>query len=56
MKKYTDKKKADAVEYCVEDLVLLSTRDLKWQMVERQSEKLTKQFVELYKVKRIVLS
>ena len=54
MKKYADRKRADAIEYRVEDLVLLSTKDLKWQMAGRQSEKLTAQFVGPYKVKRIV--
>jgi len=36
--------------------VLLSTKDLKWQIVERRSEKLTEQFVGPYKVKRIILT
>jgi len=33
MRQYADRKRGEAVEYKVEDLVLLSTRDLKWQMV-----------------------
>ena len=33
MRQYTDRKRGEAVEYKVGDLVLLSTRDLKWQMV-----------------------
>jgi len=33
IKKYADRKRADAVEYWVGDLMLLSTKDLKWQMV-----------------------
>ena len=36
--------------------MLLNTRDLKWQMKGRRSEKLTKRFVGPYKVKGIVLS
>ena len=32
MKKYADKHKSEAVEYKTGDLVLLSTKDLKWQM------------------------
>ena len=36
--------------------MLLSTKDLKWQMKERRSEKLTKCFVGPYKVKGIVSS
>ena len=54
MKKYTDKKQEEAEKYKIEDLVLLSTKDLKWQIVGRKSEKLTEQFVEPYRVKRII--
>jgi len=35
---------------------LLSTKDLKWQMKERQLEKLTEYFMELYRIKEIILS
>ena len=38
------------------DLVLLSTKDLKWQMKRRRLEKLTEYFVGPYKVKGIVSS
>ena len=38
------------------DLVLLSMKDLKWQMKERRSEKLTERFVGPYKVKGVVSS
>jgi len=34
--------------------VLLSTKDLKYQMKRRHLEKLTKRFVDSYKVKRII--
>ena len=37
------------------DLVLLSTKDLKYQMVGRRTEKLTERFIRPYKVKSIVL-
>jgi len=37
MKKYTDKKRSDVEEYKVGDLVMLSTKDLKYQMVGRRS-------------------
>jgi len=40
-KKYADRKKSEAEEYCIEDWVLLSTKDLKFQMVGRRMEKLT---------------
>jgi len=43
-------------EYRVEDLVLLSMKDLKWQIKGRRSEKLTECFVGPYKVKGIVSS
>ena len=54
IKKYADRKRAEVKEYKVGDLVMLSTRDLKYQMVRRRMEKLTKRFVGPYKVKRIV--
>ena len=56
MKKYTDKKRAEVNKYKVEDLVMLSTKDLKYQMVGRRIEKLTERFVDPYKIKKIVLS
>ena len=43
-------------EYRVGDLVLLSTKDLKYQMVGRQTEKFTECFVEPYKVKAVISS
>jgi len=54
MKKYADKKRSDVDEYKVGDLVMLSTKDLKYQMVGRRMEKLTERFVGPYKVKKIV--
>jgi len=56
MKKYADKKRLDVEKYKVGDLVILSTKDLKYQMIGRRTEKLTKRFVGPYKVKKIVLS
>ena len=56
MRRYTDRKRREAVEYKVGDLVLLSTRDLKWQMVGRSLEKLVKWFVGPYKIKAIIFS
>jgi len=56
MRKYTDRKRSDVDEYKVEDLVMLSTKDLKYQMVGRRMEKLTERFVGPYKVKKIILS
>ena len=56
IKKFTDKKRRKEEEYRVGDLVLLSTKDLEWQMKGRRSEKLTECFVGPYKVKGIVSS
>ena len=56
MKKYADKHRSEAAEYKVGDLVLLSTKDLEWQMKGRRSEKLTERFVGPYKVKAIISS
>jgi len=56
MKRFGDRKQGKGEEYKVGDLVLLNTRDLKWQIKERRSEKLTKCFVGPYKVKGIVSS
>jgi len=41
IKKYTDRKRVEVDDYKVGDLVMLSTKDLKYQMVRRRTEKLT---------------
>jgi len=56
MKKFADRKCREEKEYKVRDLVLSSTKDLKWQIKGRRSEKLMKCFVGPYKVKEIVSS
>ena len=56
MRQYADRKRKKAVEYKIGDLVLLSTKDLKWQMVRQSSEKLVEQFVGPYKIKAIISS
>jgi len=56
MKKYADKKREEVNKYKVGDLVMLSTKDLKYQMVRRRTEKLTERFVGLYKIKKIISS
>ena len=40
MKKYADRKREEVKEYKVGDLVMLSTKDLKYQMIGRRTEKL----------------
>ena len=52
MKKYMDKNKKEVVEYKVEDRVLLSTKDLIWQMKNKKIKKLIEKFVKLYKIKK----
>jgi len=54
MRKYADRKRSDSDEYKVGDLVMISTKDLKYQMVGRRTEKLTERFVGPYRVKEIV--
>jgi len=56
MKKFANRRRREKEEYRVEDLVLLSTKDLKWQIKGRRSEKLTERFVGPYKIKGIVSS
>ena len=54
MRKYADRKRSKPKKYRVGDWVLLSTKDLKFQMQGKHSEKLTEQFIGSYKVKRII--
>jgi len=56
MKKFANRRRGKGEEYKVGDLVLLSMKDLKWQMKGRRSEKLIERFVGPYKVKGIVSS
>jgi len=54
MRKYADRKRREGIEFKAGDLVLLSTKELKWHMKSRRLEKLTEQFVGPYKVKNII--
>jgi len=54
IKKYADRKRAEVNKYKVGDLVMLSTKDLKYQMVRRRTEKLTERFIGPYKIQKIV--
>jgi len=56
MKKYADRKREEVDDYKVGDLMMLSTKDLKYQMVGRRTEKLTERFVGPYKIKKIISS
>ena len=48
IKKFVDRKQSKGEKYKVKNLVLLSTKDLKQQIKERQLEKLTECFVGPY--------
>jgi len=54
MKRQADRHREEVEEYKVGDMVLLSTRDLKWQMIRRRTDKLTERFVGPYRVKGII--
>jgi len=54
MRKYADRKRGEVDKYKVGDLVILSTKDLKYQMIGRRTEKLTERFVGPYKIKKII--
>jgi len=54
IKKYANRKRAEVDEYKVGDLAMLSTKDLKYQIIEKRTEKLMERFVESYKIKKIV--
>jgi len=56
MKKFTDRKRGKGEEYRVGDLVLLSMKDLKWQIKGKRSEKLMECFIGPYKIKGIISS
>ena len=56
IRKYADRKREEVDEYKVGDLVMLSTKDLKYQMVGRRTEKLTERFVGPYRIKKIISS
>jgi len=56
IKKYADRKRGEIDNYKVGDLVMLSTKDLKYQIVGRRTEKLIERFVGPYKINKIVSS
>jgi len=56
MKWYADRERGEVEEYRIGNLVLLSTKDLKYQMMGRRIEKFTECFVGPYKVKAIISS
>jgi len=55
MKKYVDRNRKKVVEYKVRDRVLLSTKNLVWQVRNKKIKKLMEKFVKSYKIKKIIL-
>jgi len=56
IRKYVDSKRGEVDNYRVGDLIMLSTKDLKYQMIGRRTKKLTERFVGPYKIKKIISS
>jgi len=56
IKRYTDRERGEVEKYRMDDLVLLSTKNLEYQIAGRRMEKFTKCFVGPYKVKVIISS
>ena len=54
MKKYANRRRSEVDKYKVGDLIMLSTKNLKYQMVRKRKEKLMERFVGPYKVQKIV--
>ena len=54
IKRYADRKRAEVNEYRVEDLIMLSTKNLKYQIVDRRMEKLMEKFVGSFKIKKVI--
>ena len=55
MKRYVDRKRTEVDKYKVENLVILNTKDLKYQMARRRTEKLIERFIGPYRIKKIIL-
>ena len=51
-----DRKRGEIDKYRVGNLVMLSTKNLKYQMVRRRTKKLIERFVGPYRIKKIVSS
>jgi len=53
VKKYVDRNRKETVESKVRDRVLLSMKNLMWQMINRKTKKLIEKFVKPYKYQRM---
>jgi len=56
MKKYVDRKRGKVDDYKVGDSVMLSTKDLKYQIVGKRTKKLMERFIGPYRIKKIISS
>jgi len=56
MKRYTNRERGEVEEYRMDNLILLSTKDLKYQMIGRQTKKFMEHFIGPYRVKTIISS
>ena len=54
MKRYVNKKRIEVNEYKVGDLVMLSTKDLRYQMAGRRMKKLIERLIGSYRIKKII--
>jgi len=54
MKKYVNRNRKEIVEYKVGDRVLLSTKNLTWQIRNRKTKKLMEKFIGPHKIKKII--
>ena len=50
-----NRNRKEVVKYKVRQKMLLSTKDLVWQMRNSETKKLTEKFVGSYKIKKIIL-
>jgi len=53
VKKYVDRNRKETVESKVRDRVLLSMKNLMWQIINRKTKKLIEKFVKPYKYQRM---
>ena len=54
IKKYMDKNRKETVKNRMGNKMLLSIKDLMWQMRNMETKKLTEKLLELYKIKKII--
>ena len=53
MERYSDRNRKETVEYKVRDRMLLSVKDLIWQMRNGETKKLIERFIKLYYIEKI---